>query len=298
MIRVVVIMGPTAVGKSAAAIRLALDMGGEAINADSMQVYKGLRIGTAAPGPEDFQQCPHHLFHVLDLDQQPDAAWYAKQAAAVIKDVHSRGRLPIVVGGTFFWIRTLFDGIAQVPRVPHLDPDAFTDPHAELMRVDPALASRLHPADLQRIMRGLDVYYATGRPLSDFHALDNLKFGNFQTLRLWLDMDRDQLYQRIDRRVDRMLQAGLVQEVQALLDRGISPNLPPLRTGGYRYVVDHCLGRMGLDEMRARTAREHRNYARRQLIWLRRELRENRLERLDAGDYDALADRAGRFLRV
>jgi tRNA dimethylallyltransferase len=145
-------------------------------------------------------------------------------------------------------------------------------------------------------MRGLEVYYGTGKPLSAFHTEGTVKFGDFRPLRVWLDMDRDLLYRRIDTRLDAMVEAGLVQEVQTLLDRGVSPEIAPLRTGGYRYVVEHCLGRISLDEMRTRTAQEHRNYARRQLVWLRREFREGKVIRLDALDYKGLLETVKRHL--
>lgn len=288
MIPIVVILGPTAVGKSSMAVRLATDLNGEIVNADSMQVYKHLRIGTAAPSPGMLKACPHHLFYVLDLDKRPDAAWYARHAAKAIEEVHARGNIPIVTGGTFFWVKTLLEGIAQVPDVPGLDPSQFENPHAKLQEVDPALAARLHPSDLQRIMRGLEVYYATQRPLSEFQAQSNESFGEFRPLRIWLDMDREMLYQRINLRLDEMVKEGLVDEVKTLLNQGVTPDIPAFRYGGYKYVVDHCQGRISMDEMKEKTAQEHRNYARRQMIWLRRELREGKLVKLPAQDYHAL----------
>jgi len=288
MIPVIAILGPTAAGKSEMAVRLAEDIGGEIINADSMQVYRHLRVGTAAPPADMLKRCPHHLFYVLELDQRPDAAWYAGQAADVIRDIHVRGRVPIVTGGTFFWVQTLFEGIARIPEVPRLDPAKFDNPHEELRKVDPVLAKRLHPADTQRIMRGLEVHAATNRPLSEFQAQGNRKFGDFRPLKIWLDMDRETLYQRINKRLEIMVEEGLVNEVKDLLDQGVSDQIPAFRYGGYKYVVAFCQGRISFDEMKEKTAQEHRNYARRQMIWLRREQKQEKLVQLPAQDYPGL----------
>ena len=297
MIPVLAILGPTASGKSEAAVRLAEELGGEVINADSMQVYRHLRIGTAGPDKKMLARCPHHLFYVLELDEHPDAAWYATHAADVIDQVHARGKLPIVVGGTFFWVKTLFEGIARVPSVPRLDPARFADPYAKLMEIDPKLAARLHPADTQRVMRGIEVYTATGIPLSEYHAMGNIMFGDFRVLKVWLDMDRGLLYRRIHERLDVMLKEGLVQEVRTLLQQGIPADIPAFRSGGYKYVVAHCLGGMSMDEMKEKTDQEHRNYARRQLVWLRREQREGKVERVDAFDFPALRRRVEAWMQ-
>lgn len=296
MIPVIAVLGPTAVGKSEMAVRLAETMNGEIINADSMQVYKYLRIGTAAPPPAMFKRCPHHLFHVLELEQRPDAAWYAGQAADVIRQVYERGHIPIVTGGTFFWVKTLFEGIARIPDAPRLAPETFDDPYTELQRVDPVLADKLHPSDTQRIMRGLDVYYATKRPMSEFHAQGNQMFGDFRPIRIWLDMERAMLYRRINLRLDEMIKEGLVEEVKNFLDKGMAPDIPPFLSGGYKYVVKYCQGLIPLDEMKEKTAQEHRNYARRQLIWLRRELQQGKLVQVPAQD-SALLNLAKDFIR-
>jgi len=296
MIPVIAVLGPTAVGKSEMAVRLAETMNGEIINADSMQVYKYLRIGTAAPPPAMFKRCPHHLFHVLELEQRPDAAWYAGQAADVIRQVYERGHIPIVTGGTFFWVKTLFEGIARIPDAPRLAPETFDDPYTELQRVDPVLADKLHPSDTQRIMRGLDVYYATKRPMSEFHAQGNQMFGDFRPIRIWLDMERAMLYRRINLRLDEMIKEGLVEEVKNFLDKGMAPDIPPFLSGGYKYVVKYCQGLIPLDEMKEKTAQEHRNYARRQLIWLRRELQQGKLMQVPAQD-SALLNLAKDFIR-
>ena len=280
MIPVVVIMGPTAAGKSEIGVFVSEEIGGEIINADSMQVYKHLKIGTAFPTEEMLKRVPHHLFGVLELDQHPDAGWYANRAAAVIKALWNKGKVPVLVGGTFFWIKVLLEGIADVPKVPHLNPEDFESPYETLKKVDPELAARLRPTDTQRIMRGLEVFFGTGRPLSWYHSQGLRRFGDFQAFKVWVDLPRPELYQRINSRLEQMLQEGLVEEVRRVLAMGYSPDIAPLRVGSYRYVVKYVLGEVTFEQMKEKTAQEHRNYARRQLVWLRREERENKVVRL------------------
>ncbi len=281
MIPVVVIMGPTAVGKSDLAVDIAKKLDGEVINADSMQVYKYLKIGTAAPDEEMLRACPHHLFGILELDEQPDAGWYGQEASKVIKDIYNRGKLPVVVGGTFFWIKVLLEGIAKIPRVKPLRKGDVENPYEELKKVDPELASKLSPNDTQRILRGLEVYSGTGKPLSWYHKQKNTLFGDFKPLKIWLDLPREVLYERINKRLNKMVEEGLIDEVKSALAMGYTPDVPPLKNGGYRYVVQYVLGRLDLQKMIEETGREHRNYAKRQITWLRREEKEGKVQRFN-----------------
>lgn len=277
--RALCVMGPTAVGKSDLAVALARTLGGEVVNADSMQVFRHLPIGTAAPSSDQFAAVPHHLFAYLEPDQEPDAVDWARRAAAVLADLEARGRVPVLVGGTFFWMRALFEGLSEVPPVPAEVRAAVIDrivregvvaAHGRLALVDPPTAARLAPGDTQRVGRALEVFEATGQPLSHFQSLAPQPIVRAEVLRLVPQLPRLALYARIDARAARMFDEGLVDEVRAVLARGIAPDARPLRTSGYAPVVDFILGRCTEAAMRESVARGHRNYAKRQLTWLQR----------------------------
>jgi tRNA dimethylallyltransferase len=301
--RVLCVMGPTAVGKSDLAVTLAGSLGGEVVNADSMQVFRHLPIGTAAPSPQQLAACPHHLFAWLDPDQEPDAAEWARRAAIVLADLHARGRVPVVVGGSFFWMRALFEGLSDIPRVPAdvrakvlawMAQAGVEATYDRLRAGDPLAASRLSPGDTQRIARALEVLEATGLPMSHFLAQPPRPAVDAEVLRLVPMLPRESLYRRIDDRAAGMFSDGLVDEVRSVLASGFAPDVRPLRTAGYVPVVNHLQGRCDEAEMREQVARGHRNYAKRQLTWLNREIG----HRLDAssGWTEALVV-AQKFLR-
>ncbi len=299
----VCIMGPTASGKSDMSIAIAQRFDGEIVNADSMQVFAGLPIGTAAPTPDMLATVPHHLFGTLRPDQTPDAGAWARDAARVIGEIRSRGRLPIVVGGTFFWMRALFSGLSEIPPVPDaarirvatdIRREGVAAAHARLVRVDPIVAARLHPGDTQRIARALEVFEATGTPLSTFQAIPATPVVQARLLRLILDMPRDRLYARIEARLDRMFDDGLIQEVVTALTAGFPPTVRPLHSSSYAPVVDFLAGRCDRNTMRARIAQGHRNYAKRQATWLKRE----DAMRVDAADTEAVLRAIRTFLDV
>lgn len=278
--KVVCLLGPTASGKSALAIQAARCFGGEVINADSMQVYRGLGVGTGVPPAEWMAEVPHHLYQYLAPDEEPDAAAWARAAAGVIEPVATAGRLPLVVGGTFFWVRALFEGLSRIPPVPRgvrerlqaaLTAEGLPALYERLRRADPVTAARLAPADTQRILRALEVFEATGTPLSAFQMGLREPAITAEVLKIALDVPRDDLYRRIDLRVEEMLASGLVAEVRAVLASGVSPSARPLRSASFRPVVRFLTGEIGEAEMRAEVARSHRRYARRQMTWLRRE---------------------------
>lgn len=278
--RVVCVMGPTAVGKSDLAVVLARAFDGEVVNADSMQVFRHLPIGTAAPAPDQRAAAPHHLFAYLDPDREPDAGDWARRAADVMAGIEARGRLPVLVGGTFFWMRALFEGLSGIPPVPAEARAAVLDAIARdgveaawrrLAGLDPATAARLAPGDTQRIARALEVHEATGVPLSRFQSLPPEPVVRADVLRLVPMLPREALYARIDARAAAMFEAGLVDEVRTVLSLGFAADVRPLRTSGYLPVVDFLQGRCDEAGMRERVARGHRNYAKRQVTWLRRE---------------------------
>jgi tRNA dimethylallyltransferase len=291
-----VLVGPTAAGKSALALALAERRGGEILSADSAQVHRGLDIGTAKPTADERRRVPHHLLDLVGPDERLDAAAWADRADQAIAEIRARGRLPIVCGGTGLWVRALLFGLSPTPPVPDavaaevgrelsaLGPHAL---HAELARVDPAVAARVHPADRQRIARALSVYRATGRPLGDFQAAHGFSTPRHAARVFGFWPDRDVLSARIERRVRAMLADGWRAEVQALLASGLAPEAPGLQILGYRDVVAHLEGAFPEAALAPRITASHRQYAKRQLTWFRGVgQRETRLEHL-GGDHDA-----------
>ncbi len=301
--KVICILGPTASGKSALAMEAARRLPGEIINADSMQVYRGLGVGTGVPPADWMAEVPHHLYQYLDPDQEPDAASWARDAAAVIERVWAKGRIPLVVGGTFFWVRALLDGLSRIPPVPREVRDRLNAEAAErglfalyerLRRADPATAARLAPTDTQRILRALEVWEATGTPLSAFQAGLREPAIRAEVLKVALTLAREDLYRRIEARVDEMLASGLVEEVRQVLASGVSASARPLRSASYRPVVRFVLGEVQEARMRDEVALAHRHYAKRQLTWLRRE---PGVQWVDARDREAVLTRMVAFLR-
>lgn len=259
----VCIVGPTASGKTALAVSLALRFGGEVVGCDSVQVYRGLDIGSAKPTAEERRGVPHHMIDVASPEDGYTAGRYAREASAVLDDLFGRGVLPIVCGGTGLYLRALTSPLADIPDCPRLEhgPDAYE----KLARVDPRTAARLAPGDRMRIGRALDVYAHTGVPLSDHHAATPAR--RYGELCIGLEWERDELYRRIDARVDRMLRQGLPDEVRALRARGIGRDAPAMGSLGYREIGAWLDGEIGLDEATALIKRNTRRYAKRQLTW-------------------------------
>lgn len=277
---VICVMGPTASGKSALALDLALYFGSEIINGDSMQVYKGIPIGTAAPTKEMLRQVPHHLFAYLAVDETPNAATWAADAAAIIDKLASTGILPILAGGTFFWMKALFEGFSQIPPISVefkakaleiIRTKGLDGAYQLLKEVDPDIASRINALDTQRIARALEVFLGTGSPLSKFQQAPPVPATLAKPLRLILEVPREVLYQRIEQRLDEMFAQGLVAEVQSVLDQGYSPKVRPMKSSSYAPVVDFLEKRCDWQTMRDRIAQGHRNYAKRQITWLKQE---------------------------
>ena len=273
-LRVVVVQGPTAVGKSAAALSLAAELPIEIINADSLQLYRQMDIGSAKPTPAEMAVVPHHLFSIIDPDADFDAARYMQLGRAVIEEVARRNHVPVVVGGTGLYVRALTRGLFDGPpadaalRAELKQRDAAAL-HAELQRVDPSTAANTDPHDQVRLVRALEVYHLTGEPLSVHHQRHRFADRPFDCLCIGLMRPRDELYARINRRVDAMLAAGFVDEVRALLQAGYDPALKPLRSIGYRQLIACLQGRMTLPEATDAIRKASRNLAKRQLTWLR-----------------------------
>lgn len=269
----VVIAGPTASGKSALALDLAERAGGVIINADASQVYADLRILSARPSPAEEARAPHRLYGVVDGALACSAADWAALARAAVAETHAAGRLPILVGGTGLYIRTLLEGIAPVPDIPEdirADVRALAEPHVALAAEDPAMAARLRPSDRQRSARALEVVRATGRSLAEWQARTEGGIKGEVELRPYVvEIDRDALYARCDRRFDLMLAEGALDEVAALARRQLSPELPVMKALGVPPLLDHLAGRLSLAESAETARRDTRRYAKRQLTWFR-----------------------------
>lgn len=269
-----VIVGETASGKTALAIELARRHGGEIIGADSVQVYRGFDIGSGKPRHEELAGVVHHLLDVADPDEDFDAARFVELADRAIEDVRARGKLPIVCGGTYLWVRALLHGLAAAPRAPkelraELQREAETlgSPalHARLAEVDPRSAARLHPNDAVRIVRALEVHRTTGRALSDLQEEHGFRTVRHRARQVALRHPRHEIEARIERRIDAMLAAGWVDEVRGLLER--YPNARAMSAVGYAEVRAHLQGRLEID-LRTAIVRATKTYARRQRTWL------------------------------
>ena len=270
-------MGPTAVGKTALALELAEALQAEIVNADSMQVYRELAIGTAKPTPGEQARVRHHLVDVAQPDEPYDAACYAREGRAVIGEMHRRGVPPLVVGGTGLYIKALLaglfhqeDAVQEVRErlARELALQGLPALYARLAALDPATAQRLAPGDTYRILRALEVAEATGLPLSALHAAHNFQDRPYSTLKLGLDLPREELYRRIEARVDLMMAQGWLTEVQRLLQR-YPPDIKPLQALGYRHLAAFLQGRLTLAAALEQTKAETRRYAKRQLTWFR-----------------------------
>ncbi|MBI2883120.1 MAG: tRNA (adenosine(37)-N6)-dimethylallyltransferase MiaA [Candidatus Methylomirabilis oxyfera] len=278
----IVLVGPTASGKSSLALALAERAGGEIVAADSMQVYRGLDIGTAKPTAEERGRVPHHLLDLREPFQPFTAIDYARLASAAIADIRARGRLPIVVGGTGLYIRSLFRGLFDGPgEIIPLRETLYREAervgsatlHRRLEAVDPETAAAIHPNDLLRIVRALEVAAVSGRPISTLRAEGRRNHEPVPgpVLRLGLEWNRQELYQRIEARVEAMMAQGLLREVKNLLDQGYCETLRPLRAIGYRHMIGYLNGQFRLDEAVASLKRDTRRYAKRQLTWFHHE---------------------------
>jgi tRNA dimethylallyltransferase len=275
---VLVICGPTASGKSDLALRLAEKLGAEIINADSMQVYRGMDIGTAKPSAEERTRIPHHLIDIADPDQPFSAADFAGAADAVITDITARGKRVIVAGGTGLYIRALLNGLVDSPGCAvefrqelHEEAGKSGKPALleRLRQVDPELAARMHPNNLLRIIRALEVHHLTGIPLSQQQQDHSFSERRYTYLQVGLQIDRTTLYQRIDERVDRMLSDGLLDEVRGLLTEGYSREAKAMRSIGYKEAGAFLSGEYTLEEARRLMQRNTRHYAKRQLTWFK-----------------------------
>jgi tRNA dimethylallyltransferase len=281
-LRAILIAGPTASGKSALALTLAERLGGVVINADSMQVYRDLRIITARPTVAEEARVPHRLYGHVDAAENHSVGVWCRDARAALAEAEQDGRVPIVVGGTGLYFKALTQGLSAVPPTPadiraavraRCDREGPEALHAELARRDPVMAGRLKPADRMRIARALEVLETTGRSLADWHG-DGMPaiLNPDHAVKVFLAIDRTELYRRIDARFDRMLAAGALDEVRALAARGLDPMLPAMKAHGVPWLRRYLLDEIDLQEAAEGGKRDTRRYTKRQVTWFRHQM--------------------------
>ena len=279
--KILCVVGPTACGKTALGVALAKQYNGEVVSADSMQIYRGMTIGTAAPTQEEMEGVPHHMIAVADPGESWSAARYAVEAAKVIDDILARGKLPILVGGTGLWLDAVVKGHGfaaghaggQVRRKlqTRLEKEGMAPLWAELEAIDPAAAARLHPADEKRVLRALEVYYETGRTITEHNEETKALPPRYDAI--WIGLQfrhRQDMRDLIDLRVDKMVQAGLLEEVRSLLASGIPADATALQAIGYKEFLGVAAGVLTEEEAIAEVKLRSRQYAKRQLTWLRK----------------------------
>jgi tRNA dimethylallyltransferase len=280
MAHLVSIVGPTATGKSALAVALAERMRGEIVNADALQVYRGLDIGTAKPSDATRRLVPHHLIDILEPHEGYSAGEFARRAATVVGEIEARGNVAVVVGGSGLYQRALLGGLCTMPGVvpevrrklqQRLVEEGLGVLWRELQEVDAPAAGKLSAGDTQRILRALEVYAASGIPLSRWQAAAPVALLAQPALRLGLTLARPILYDRIESRLRHMVERGWVEEVAGLLSRGYEPTWPAFQAIGYRQIARALLGRCSLESALADALRATRRYAKRQLTWFSRE---------------------------
>jgi tRNA dimethylallyltransferase len=276
--KIIIITGPTASGKTSLGVELAHHFDGEIVSIDSMQVYRGMDIGTAKPSPEERKGIPHHLIDVVDPDEEFNAALYRSLAIEVLKDMDSRGKRCFVVGGTGLYIKTLLGGLLPCPPINEALRENLRQQceqhgsqylHKQLERLDPEISRRVHPRDRIRILRALEVIILKNEPLSDLIQRHAFRERPFRVLKICLQTDREELYHRIDERSAAMVQKGLIEEAQSLLDRGYSHDLKAMKALGYRHAVGYLMEKWSMDETLRQLQKDTRRYAKRQLTWFR-----------------------------
>jgi tRNA dimethylallyltransferase len=274
--KVIVICGPTGIGKTSVGIELAEKFGGEIVSADSMQIYRYMDIGTAKPTVEEKRRIPHHMIDIVDPDEDYDAVQFSKQARAIIAELHNRDRLPFVVGGTGFYIKALLHGIFQSEPVNPQIRNRLKQESEEngsdflferLKEIDPSAAGRIHPNDSYRIIRALETIESSGKTISEHHQNHGFADDPFTALKIGLQLDRQNLYARIDERVDLMIEAGIVEEVTKLLEMGYTAELKSMQSIGYRHVVEFLEEKLSWDECVRTLKRDTRRFAKRQFTW-------------------------------
>jgi tRNA dimethylallyltransferase len=273
-IPVIIILGPTAIGKSRLGLELADKIKGEIISADSMQVYRQMDIGTSKPSKEELRKIPHHLINIKNPDQEWNLAMFLKEANRLPEDIYSRNKIPIVVGGTGLYLWSLIEGFIVPPGEPdyafrnEMEKESSSVLHDKLSEIDPAAASKIHPHDRKRIIRFLETCLKSGQPASLKQKRKKPEKYSFKII--GINDRRENVYRLIDCRADKMIKDGLIEEVKMLLDKGYSKKLPSFQALGYKEAADYLSGEINKEEMIETLKKRTRNFARRQLTWFRR----------------------------
>lgn len=276
----VAIVGPTAVGKSRIALQVAKRFGTEIVTADSRQVYRGMDIGTDKPPRASWQGVPHHLIDLVDPGEPFNAGIFRRHAIEVVERLLTHRRLPLIVGGTGLYVRTLLQGLCEAPPADPVVRASLRDEaresgydrlYARLVSVDPSTAAKLHPRDSEKVIRALEVFQLSGRPMSDFQDRHRFRERAFSGLILGLERERDHLYRRIEERVEWQLANGMVQETQRLIEKGYPWDCAAMKGLGYRQIAAYLAGEYDRDEMVRRFKRDTRRFAKRQITWFKHE---------------------------
>jgi tRNA dimethylallyltransferase len=278
--KIVIVLGPTAVGKSEVALHLAKSLNGEIVNADSQQVYRLMDIGTGKPSKADRERIRHHLVDIVAPNEEFNAALFRRLATESIRQIHARGRNVIVCGGTGLYLKALthglFEGPGQDPEVrqaleQEITANGVASLYQRLERIDPTVGSSIHPNDRQRIVRALEVYRLTGRPLSEWQKEHGFQENPFEIFKIGLLRERAELYNFINLRCERMIEEGLLEEIRGLVERGFDLDLKPLRSVGYRQMGQVLRGTQSMNDAIEEMKQETRHLAKRQLTWFRRD---------------------------
>lgn len=287
--RLIVIGGPTASGKTALSVHLCQKIGGEVVSADSMQIYRGMDIGTAKPFPEEMQGIPHHLLSIAEPGEKYSVAAYRELANRAIAQITAAGRWPVLCGGTGLYIDALTKPMSFAEQVGNDELRAELTALAEtysgkmklhqiLEEIDPETAARLHINDVRRVVRAIEVYRLTGRTISEQARLDKQREGDYAVTMFAISWPRDVLYDRINRRVDEMMRLGLVEEVRALMASGLTEGSTAMQALGYKEIIAALNGKISMNEAVEAIKQGSRNYAKRQMTWFRRDERVHWLE--------------------
>ena len=277
MDKLIIIAGPTATGKSDAAVALSKAIGGEVISADSVQVYKGLDIGSAKITAEEMQGVPHHLIDVLEPEEPFNITIFQYMAKEAMKGIYERGHIPVICGGTGFYIQSVLYDIefttedTDMSYRHELEKKSTEELYAMLKEVDPDSCETIHANNTKRVIRALEFYHETGYPISAHNAEQRSRKPAYDAYFFVLTDDRAKLYERIDARVDKMIAAGLVDEVRALKERGVPRMSTAMQGLGYKEIYDHLAGECSLDEAIYKIKRDSRHFAKRQITWFKRE---------------------------
>jgi tRNA dimethylallyltransferase len=291
--KIIVIVGPTCSGKTTLAIDLALNLKSEIISADSRQVYRHLNIGTAKPASIRLEEVKHHLIDFLDLDESFNASKFSIESSKIIEELHKQEQIPIVAGGSGLYVKALIDGIidevetdevyrGELYKLRNKHGDKYL--YNELKKVDPESATLMLPQNWKRVIRALEVYHITGKPIGYFHSIQNQKV-NYNYRQYGLEWDRKKLYENINKRVDNMIANGLVQEVKFILAMGYDKSINALNTVGYKEIISYLEREISLEKAIELIKRNTRHFAKRQITWFRAD---KRIEWLQVNSYEDL----------